>query len=293
MFGAMGQPLPPSLDTMTPEQYVHTRVFREQGYSNHRMPQYRDHTEAAQATCQASGFSPETNTGNVLSSPTSYSQSHPNMDVFWENKHFADCKLVCKEGREVLTHRLVLAAHNAFFYQLLTSTASVDQDMAVIMMPDYSREDVVKMVGKLYNFKVKSSAFLLDENFHEYRITDADPTKKIKMRTRSCSFSKDIPLLKTTSRISNRSSEYLFDSLNENRPSNENHNGASSEELDISEITKFGDKRELMESLILKSGASELSPTYSCRVPGCLFSVKKSLLCIKGHILAEHWSNVS
>ena len=172
MFGAMGQPLPPSLDTMTPEQYVHTRVFREQGYSNHRMPQYRDHTEAAQATCQASGFSPETNTGHVLSSPTSYSQSHPNMDVFWENKHFADCKLVCKgefciyffningnisdiEGREVLTHRLVLAAHNAFFYQLLTSTASVDQDMAVIMMPDYSREDVVKMVGKLYNFKVR------------------------------------------------------------------------------------------------------------------------------------------
>ena len=141
--------------------------------------------------------------------------------------------------------------------------------------------------------QVKSSAFLLDENFHEYRITDADPTKKIKMRTRSCSFSKDIPLLKTTSRISNRSSEYLFDSLNENRPSNENHNRASSEELDISEITKFGDKRELMESLILKSGASELSPTYSCRVPGCLFSVKKSLLCIKGHILAEHWSNVS
>ena len=55
----------------------------------------------------------------------------------------------------MLTHRLVLAAHNAFFYQLLTSTASVDQDMAVIMMPDYSREDVVKMVGKLYNFKVR------------------------------------------------------------------------------------------------------------------------------------------
>ena len=53
-----------------------------------------------------------------------------------------------------MTHRLVLAAHNEFFYHLLTSTASVDEDMTVILMPDYAKEDVVYMVEQLYNFKV-------------------------------------------------------------------------------------------------------------------------------------------
>ena len=60
-----------------------------------------------------------------------------------------------------MTHRLVLAAHNEFFYQLLTSTASVDQDMEVILMPDYSREDVVNMVEQLYTFKVNESSSLV------------------------------------------------------------------------------------------------------------------------------------
>ena len=58
-------------------------------------------------------------------------------------------------GEEVLTHRLVLAAYNDYFYQLLTSSASLDQNMDVILMPDYNREDVVNMVKQLYNFKVK------------------------------------------------------------------------------------------------------------------------------------------
>ena len=57
---------------------------------------------------------------------------------------------------EVLTHRLVLAAHNEFFYNLLT--ASVDEDMTVILMPDYAKEDVVYMVEQLYNFKVSLHA---------------------------------------------------------------------------------------------------------------------------------------
>ena len=60
-------------------------------------------------------------------------------------------------GEEVLTHRLVLAAHNEYLYQLLTSTASVDQDMEVILMPDHSREDVVNMVEQLYTFKVNDT----------------------------------------------------------------------------------------------------------------------------------------
>ena len=46
MFGPLGQPWVPNLDTMTPEQYVHTLAFRDQGYSSDRMPQYKDHAEA-------------------------------------------------------------------------------------------------------------------------------------------------------------------------------------------------------------------------------------------------------
>ena len=54
-----------------------------------------------------------------------------------------------------MTHRLVLAAYNDYFYQLLSSTASQDQNMDVILMPDYNREDVSNMVQQLYNFKVE------------------------------------------------------------------------------------------------------------------------------------------
>ena len=209
-------------------------------------------------------------------------------------------------GEEVLTHRLVLAAHNEYFYQLLTSTGSVDQDMEVILMPDYSREDVVNMVEQLYTFKVnnesswifighqvinilhlqvKNSAFLFDKSLHEYRITDSIPIA-IEKKSSKISTIKDGS--KNTTRSSNtsiNSSERLLESGG--IPS---HPGA--EELDVSDVTKFDGKREHIESFITKSG-SELSPTYSCQVPGCLFSVEKSLLCIKGHILAEHWSTVS
>jgi len=48
VFGPMGQPWVPNLETMTPEQYVHTLAFRDQGFSSDRMPQYRDHAEASQ-----------------------------------------------------------------------------------------------------------------------------------------------------------------------------------------------------------------------------------------------------
>ena len=186
----------------------------------------------------------------------------------------------------MLTHRLVLAAHNEHFYQLLSSTSSVDQDMEVILMPDHSWEDVDNMVKQLYNFKVKNSAFLSDENLHEYRITDsitnADIKKNSGLNTFSNNSSKFTASLFNTSMSS---SECLLES-------NENPSHASSEGSDISGVTKLYDKRELLESLISKSG-SELSPLYSCQVPGCLFSVRKSLLCIKGHILAEHWSTLS
>ena len=98
-------------------------------------------------------------------------------------------------------------------------------------------------------------------------------------------FSQDVSTDKTNTSMN--SSDWLLQ-LNE-VPSQ-----ASKEESDASGsgVTKFYGKRELMESLIAKSG-SELNPTYSCQVPGCLFSVRKSLLCIKGHILAEHGGAVS
>ena len=102
MFGPLGQPLPPSLDTMTPEQFVHTMTFREQGFSSDKMPQYRDHTEAMASqdageavTTEASALSPEPSSDKLLTfNPRALSQ--PNLEMFWENKHFADCKIVCK-----------------------------------------------------------------------------------------------------------------------------------------------------------------------------------------------------
>ena len=100
MFGALGRPLPPSLDTMTPEQFVHTMTFREQGFTSDKMPQYRDHTEASQdVTSEVSSLSPDQSSEKLLTF-TPYALSQPNMEMFWENKHFADCKIVC-EGEYV------------------------------------------------------------------------------------------------------------------------------------------------------------------------------------------------
>ena len=100
----MGHPLAPNLDTMTPEQFVHTMSFREQGYTSDKMPQYRDHTEASQdggeaASTEASNLSPEQSYDKLLTF-NSCTLSQPNMEMFWENKHFADCKIVC-EGEYV------------------------------------------------------------------------------------------------------------------------------------------------------------------------------------------------
>ena len=167
VFGPLGHPLAPSLESMTPEQYVHTMAFREQGFSSDRMPQYRDHTEANQDTGEAveaedgaslsSTLTTDSDTaGGVARTELLATPSQPDIADFWESKHFADCKIICAGGEEVLTHRLILAAHNEYFYQLLVAAASADTDTAVIMMPDHSRRDVVAMVQQLYNLKVKS-----------------------------------------------------------------------------------------------------------------------------------------
>ena len=152
---------------MTPEQYVHTMAFRDQGFTGDRMPQYKDHTEAGQdvseeeppVTDESNSNSNsvngmDSNLAMIPSSLRTFSPSQPNMEDFWENKHFADCKIICKGGEEILTHRLILAAHNEYFYQLLVNTEPTDMELAVIMMPDHSCQDIANMLQQLYNFKV-------------------------------------------------------------------------------------------------------------------------------------------
>ena len=177
VFGPLGQPVVPSIDTMTPEQFVHSTAFREQGFSADRMPQYKDHLEANQDNEEEINFTDEPvraaqtriepepdkdlvaanfqscdrkneETHSSLSSP-----KQPNMEDFWEKKTFSDCQIICQGGRIIETHRLILAAHNDFFYQLLVN--SKDEDTSVIMMPDHSFEEISAIVEQLYNFKVK------------------------------------------------------------------------------------------------------------------------------------------
>ena len=180
VFGPLGQPVVPSIDTMTPEQFVHSTAFREQGFSADRMPQYKDHLEANQDNEEEVSFTDEpARAGQTRIGPESdkdlvsanflscdrfikneetqsslSSPKQPNMEDFWEKKTFSDCQIICQGGRVIETHRLILAAHNDFFYQLLVN--SKDEDTSVIMMPDHSFEEISAIVQQLYNFKVKN-----------------------------------------------------------------------------------------------------------------------------------------
>ena len=164
---------------MTPEQYVHSTAFREQGFSADRMPQYKDHIEANQDNEEEFSFTEEPGrasrirtesepdkdlvsvnfqssdrfTRNEGTQSSLSSPKQPNMEDFWEKKTFSDCQIICQGGRIIETHRLILAAHNDFFYQLLVN--SKDEDTSVIMMPDHSFEEISAIVQQLYNFKVK------------------------------------------------------------------------------------------------------------------------------------------
>ena len=178
VFGPLGQPVVPSIDTMTPEQFVHSTAFREQGFSADRMPQYKDHLEANQDNEEEVSFTDEpARAGQTRIGPESdkdlvsanflscdrfikneetqsslSSPKQPNMEDFWEKKTFSDCQIICQGGRVIETHRLILAAHNDFFYQLLVNCK--DEDTSVIMMPDHSFEEISAIVEQLYNFKV-------------------------------------------------------------------------------------------------------------------------------------------
>ena len=91
---------------MTPEQYVHTMAFRDQGFTSDRMPQYKDHVEAnndnhdvidAHEEDVISNVTDESTNNSFTENEIKYSSpSQPNMEDYWQNKVFADCKIICK-----------------------------------------------------------------------------------------------------------------------------------------------------------------------------------------------------
>jgi len=102
VFGPLGEPWVPNLETMTPEQYVHTLAFRDQGFSSDRMPQYKDHTESTQDNdddfCiedeaqDILGFneSDEINSGEVCEPDESANMSVTEVDMVQEGKEKSD-----------------------------------------------------------------------------------------------------------------------------------------------------------------------------------------------------------
>lgn len=303
VFGSLGQPVVPSLDTMTPEQYVHTMAFREQGFSADRMPQYKDHSEANQDNEEEFSFPEDSisskkesevskdllsvhfqvpdhfilNEGSESSFHSSQSSpKQPNMEDFWEKKTFSDCKILCQGGRVIETHRLILAAHNDFFYQLLVNTS--DEDTSVIMMPDHSFEEISAIVQQLYNFKVKETAFIFNEEQNELK-TSGNSINNFKLEKKKIPKALIESFQHTTSPKRKKCEEK---SECPGGPFvSESNSDLSTEDCPTNPVERF----------IMKTGGF-LNPTYSCKVVGCKFSVKKSLLCIKGHILAEHWPSL-
>ena len=140
---------------------------------------------------------------------------------------------------------------------------------------------------------------MFDEQLHEYRITDTgteSPAKKSKSDdiTEGCDTNQMFlnSLMNYASTLTSLRSNFIHDNDNiEVETDNDEQNNESETEM-YTATTRDDDSYETIENLIEKSG--EISNlTFSCKVPGCNFSVNKSLLCIKGHILAEHLSNLS
>jgi len=324
VFGPLGQPWVPNLETMTPEQYVHTLAFRDQGFSSDRMPQYRDHAEASQdvdddfgmgedgqdsigfngddedllaGTVQDSRESLETVDNSHSVAPDqdkkdaeqkdpeapapvlqeSKPSPHPNMKVYWESKTFADVKIVC-DGGVITAHRLVLAARNTFFYQILLDCA--DEDFSVIMMPDHSFDDISAMVQGFYDFKASTNTFA----FNKTVLTQNDEIdiNVNQVSPRPHKIAKLLSIPEKTNLTPNMSQKSLFSS-----------SVAETTTDDPGEVSQHRTAagNDTLDRLILKEG-STICPTYSCKIPGCKFSVQNSLMCIKGHILTEHWGNL-
>ena len=140
---------------------------------------------------------------------------------------------------------------------------------------------------------------MFDDQLHEYRITDtgsASPPKKFKSDNGSDDFDNSQMFLSSlmnyaSTLTSLRSNFIQNDKNNEEETDNDEQNNESETEM-YTATTRDDENYDTIENLIEKSGENS-NLTFSCKVPGCNFSVPKSLLCIKGHILAEHLSNLS
>ena len=147
---------------------------------------------------------------------------------------------------------------------------------------------------------MNNTAFLFDEKLHEYRITDTAPSPGL---------SKKIRLEKSVKVVSRESSKFLKSLKDytsntslvlENTEKNEtldqdynvNEEQATEDDPDPMDTNASNYNNEFVDRLILKTGTNA-SPLFWCQFAGCNFSVKKSLLCMKGHILAEHLNQCS
>ena len=223
-------------------------------------------------------MTPEASPASEVKKP---SHPHPNMEVFWETKTFADVKIICGGG-VVTAHRLILAAKNDLFYQVLIDCS--DEEFSVILMPDHSVQDVTDMIKGFYDFKTSTNAFPFNSDKVEVKDDPEDETEQ----------NDDLshPLPNKLAKMHN-----ILQRTNEKKPFSpfpgsvvdisEDHDAGGGE---VSNLRTSANNNTL-DRLIMKGGSS-LCPTYSCKVPGCQFSVQSSLMCIKGHILTEHWGNL-
>jgi len=320
VFGPLGQPWVPNLETMTPEQYVHTLAFRDQGFSSDRMPQYKDHAEASQDNDDEFGIVEDgqdsmtgyddgqeflagqvqdsrdsfdateesVETSKVANQPASeptvrpepvipsqkLNHQQPNIKIFWDNKKFSDVKIIC-DGGEVIAHRLILAAKSTLFYQVLIDSA--DEEFSVILMPDHSFADVSAMVQDYYDFKTTENAFNIDD-----KVTTDQDDDGIK----TSSNTSKMPKLQFPKKMEEKPKLPAFQS-----PTCVDITEPPDDDAEEMSALPTAANTDTLDSLILRAG-SVLCPTYSCKVPGCQFSVQRSLLCIKGHILTEHWGSL-
>merc|ERR1711892_676962 len=320
VFGPLGQPWVPNLETMTPEQYVHTLAFRDQGFSSDRMPQYKDHAEASQDNDDEFGIVEDgqdsitgyddgqeflagqvqdsrdsfdateesVETSKVANHPASeptvrpepvipsqkLNHQQPNIKIFWDNKKFSDVKIIC-DGGEVIAHRLILAAKSTLFYQVLIDSA--DEEFSVILMPDHSFADVSAMVQDYYDFKTTENAFNIDD-----KVTTDQDDDGIK----TSSNTSKMPKLQFPKKMEEKPKLPAFQS-----PTCVDITEPPDDDAEEMSALPTAANTDTLDSLILRAG-SVLCPTYSCKVPGCQFSVQRSLLCIKGHILTEHWGSL-
>ena len=146
---------------------------------------------------------------------------------------------------------------------------------------------------------MNNTAFLFDEKLHEYRITDTAPSlginkkikldKSVKVVSRESKFLKSLKHYTTNVSQEMENTEKIEVGDQEDDVLNE---VATEEDFEAIDTVNSNDNTELVESLILKTGTNA-SPLFWCQFTGCNFSVKKSLLCMKGHILAEHLNQCS